>query len=217
LNDDIAKMIVFYKDHLSGFSFSGGETSLYYSQILDIFSYVADHAPKLYLWLYTNGSNWTGEQLRKMSEVADEIRFNLAAFDFDERVLERLKIATGLFSRTAVEVPMTRRFYIWLTEEENIYRLVEFGVNQINSAELVLDQEVAFREYSNEEQYEFESFFLSDVSPTISRLLTYDLIEFVGKHNLPIVINDCSQQTKFLQQIKMRENPIADMLHQYDK
>lgn len=217
LNEDIAKMIVFYKSHIDGFSFSGGETSLYYDQILDIFSYIADYAPELYLWLYTNGSNWTEEQLQKMSEVAHEIRFNLAAFDFDERVIERLKIATGLFTRTAVEVPMTQRFYDWLVKEENIYRLVDFGVNQINSAELVLDQEVAFREYSNEEQYEFECFFSKDVSPTNSRLLTYDLIQFVGDHDLSILINDCSQQTKFLQQIKMRENQIADMIHQADR
>ena len=77
-----------------------------------------------------------------------------------------------------------------------IYKIIDLGVEQLNLAELYVKRKNAIKYILNKEVY------LANYSlfgPTESRNLTYGIIRYAVKENLPILVNDCSIDAKVLQ------------------
>jgi pyruvate formate-lyase activating enzyme-like uncharacterized protein len=71
------------------------------------------------------------------------------------------------------------------------------GIHQLNIAELYLIQGVNQPGYENEELYQYSSLARgSHISPTSSRTITYDIIEYCVENKIDILINDCSHESR---------------------
>ena len=61
--------------------------------------------------------------------------------------------------------------------------------------------------YSEEDMYVFNHPLMKSLySPITSRLATYDIIDYVTKNKLDIIIHDCSNESSLLTSLKVEEN-----------
>jgi len=193
---------------IRGISYSGGEPFLYLDKVLKMSEYVKNSDRDFYQWIYTNGKLITDESCKKLAANGiSEIRIDLAATNFSDKVMGNIKIAKKYFDRVTVEVPAIPETFQKLVKEKKLNEIVELGVTQLNLAELVLMQRVNFEKYAvGEDIYEYRDAFSHMISPTYSRKITYFIMQYAIKENLNIVINDCSNDTKNLQGIKRKHN-----------
>lgn len=197
------------ENYIEGISYSGGETFLYLDKVIKIAEFLKDY-PHIYQWIYTNGKLVTKDNLKKIKDAGvNEIRFNLSAFDFDPGIIEKLKWSREIIGKVLVEVPSDKVSYDKLVKQKFIHTLAEYGINQLNLAELILGPNKIADIYKESEKYLYDSVFVSITSPLESRIITYDIIEYAVKHDLNILINDCSNEAKDLQLMKKYFNPIV--------
>ena len=121
--------------------------------------------------------------------------------------MRKLPIARKYFKRLTVEVPSLKETYKYLVENKLIHRLQEYGVDQLNLAELHLNVN-NYKSYIDLPAYIYRSFYFSGLSPIESRVLTYRIIKYAVQNKIKMVINDCSNDIKHLQILRRSMNPL---------
>jgi len=158
----------------------------------DLVSFV--HGLGIYQHIYTNGTLCTRENLSILADAGlEEIRFNLAATECSDEVLETMSVARELFPCVCIESPMYREYYDHFVANRS--KILATGVDHIHCAEIHLSAE-NFRKYMGEPLYQYSHGY---VSPMSSRRLTYDLMDLAAKEQWEgVTIHDCSNEVKFL-------------------
>lgn len=200
-----------HKDEISGISVSGGELFFKnYDIAKEFIKRVRTSYPDIYLWGYTNGIAAEADNMQELRDLGlDELRFNLAATDFDQGIIDKVRdYAVKIFPWISVEVPIYGESFDHLIKREKLKELSDIGVKQLNLAEIRVpspgaeDKDIspAARHFLNtEELYQFDYMSLRVLSVVKSRLYTYDILEYAHRQNIDIRINDCSQEAKFVQ------------------
>lgn len=153
--------------------------------------FIADN--NIHQYLYTNGILADEETLVKLDNWGlNEIRFNLQATNFDENVLTNMELACDILETVCIETPMFSKTFNNFIENKD--RILKSGIKQINIPELQLSP-ANFHLFKDEGQiYRHRRGYTSPVS---SRHYVYDLIEIALKESWDVIINDCSNDTKF--------------------
>jgi pyruvate formate-lyase activating enzyme-like uncharacterized protein len=149
----------------------------------------------MHQYMYTNGVHANRKNLDKLAEWGlDEIRFNLQSTDFNPHIIRRMGYARERFEWVLIESPMYSKTYANFIEHKDA--ILATGLTQINLPELQICSLSASREFGETEGpiYKHRRGYISPVS---SRHYVYDLIELAEKESWPVIINDCSNDTKF--------------------
>jgi len=187
---------------ITGVSFSGGEFLLERDKVISILTLFSKTAPAIYLWAYTNGKLVDSDILAKLKDAGlDELRVNLAATDFSDEVLEKLILVKDIIGKVTVEIPSIPQVRKRLLDDGKLQILIDCGVAQLNLAELMIHHQGTEGYVVGKEAYVYKSWL---VSPTESRFITVDIIEYVVRNGLDILVNDCSNDAKYLHLIRKR-------------
>lgn len=149
----------------------------------------------LHQYMYTNGVKATYPVIDKLAEWGlDELRFNLQSSNFSDKVLDNMQYAAQKLQWVGIETPMySKSFKNFIKHKDTI---VNSGIHQINLPELQVCS-LPLIQYFWETEGPVYKHRRGYVSPITSRHFTYDLIEIAEEEKWPIVINDCSNDTKF--------------------
>jgi uncharacterized protein len=152
------------------------------------------HELGIHQHLYTNGTLCTRENLTALADAGlEEIRFNLAATQCSNKVLEAMRIARELFPYVCIESPMFPEYFERFVAKRT--EILATGVDHIHCAEIHLNAEI-FGKYRDEELYQYSRGY---VSPMSSRRLTYDLMDLAARERWSgVTVHDCSNEVKFL-------------------
>jgi len=196
---------------IDGISYSGGEPFLYFNKIINFASNILKEYPNIYQWIYTNGILVTEDKLKILKDVGvKEIRFHIGATNCSQVVIDKLKIAAKIIDRVTVETPSTPDIRDFLIND-GLKILINSGVTQLNLSELYFTSPDQYKDYT---LYTYSSIFRgSHISPIISRLTTYDIIEYIIKYNLKILCNDCSHESRDAQLLtrELNKNRLINM------
>lgn len=201
--ETLVERITEFGRRIEGVSYSGGEPLLYLdSRILPVANLLKQRRPDIYQWVYTNGRLVTPEILRRLKASGiREVRVDLAATAFSEKVVEKIPMIREIIGKVTVEVPAIDEVSEKLLGEGFVERLVDLGVEQLNLAELYVPRLGAASFIRDKEVYYSRR---GTVSPTESRNRTADVLEYVVGSGLPLLVNDCSNDTKFIQYRNLR-------------
>ncbi|MBL0702249.1 MAG: radical SAM protein [Desulfosarcina sp.] len=227
--EDVKKMLndpeaIWAGQHVGGIGYSGGEPFIYLDKVLDLANFVSTHHKHIYQWIYTNGMLVTEDKLKMLYNVGiREIRFHIGATNFNKKVLDNLKMATGVMDYVNIETPAGPKLKEFLIDKEWIFRLEDMGVYQMNFGELstvgvnemqkfLLGHKRVIEYFQKNQLYVYESFLGKSVlgrnlsqfyiSPIISRETTYEIMKYVIDNKIDILINDCSQDAKHVQRLQ---------------
>lgn len=152
---------------------------------------IRDHG--IHQHMYTNGTLCTRENLTELANAGlNEIRFNLAATNCADAVLDKMDIARQLFPYLCVESPMLPEYYAAFMGKRE--RILATGVDHLHCAELHLGPR-NLPHYARQALYQYRDGY---ISPLFSRRLTYDLLDIAVREDWKdIVIHDCSNEVKF--------------------
>lgn len=188
---------------IKGVSYSGGEPLLYLNKILDMAAFITDEFggnqySDIYQWCYTNGLLAKKDVLKALSDAGlYEIRFHLGATKFDPVVVDRVAEACKIFGRVTIETPTDPSMREWMIERDGLKKLFDIGVTQLNCPEQYYNHPRTANYYHNPETYIYTSMARGrHISPTYSRRITYDIIDYVVQENIDIIINDCNQESR---------------------
>jgi len=222
LNDPKA---IWAGQNVGGIGYSGGEPFIYLDKVFNLANFVSAHYQHIYQWIYTNGLLVTEDKLKMLYDVGiREIRFHIGASNFNKKVLDNLKMATGVMDYVNIETPAGPKLKEFLIDKGWIFRLEDMGVYQMNFGELstvgvnemkkfLLGHKRAIEYFQKSQQlYVYDSFIEKSVlgrnlsqfyiSPTISRETTYEIMKYVIDKKIDILINDCSQDAKHVQRLQ---------------
>ena len=199
----------FAGQYVDGVAYTGGEPLLHLEKIIEVATHIKERAPTVYQWIYTNGILANEAVFKKlMAAGISELRFNLAATDFNKHSMEKMRSATAYFDRVTVEVPAILSTYHHLIEEEKLCWLPEFGASQLNLGELMLTTPWAWEVHGQETVYTYKEAQFGPIrSPAQSRRITYQIMQYAHDKKIPLLINDCSNDAKYLQSMKLKTNP----------
>ena len=176
---------------VEGVSLSGGEPLLYPDEIEEYAGILLDLNPSMHLWVYTNGTLATKQVLRRVrSRGIREIRFNLAATNFDEAVMRNLGLARGIFEYVAVELPTyPEQRHLLLSSLEQLQAI---GIDQLNMQELVISP-------ANVHRLPDDVYSVGDVTLLYgSRLLAYEVIRLCLDRDYSFTCVECSAAVKYM-------------------
>ncbi len=162
-------------------------------------------------FMYTNGVRATKEVINKLvSWGLNEIRFNLQATDFSPHIIARMKYARKKDIWTLIETPMFSRSYNNFMKHKE--RILDADVCQINLPELQICSPDVIKHFEKTEGpiYKHRRGY---ISPITSRHYTYDLIERAEAENWNVIINDCSNDTKFFRGVTDK-TPLGLLLYE---
>lgn len=149
--------------------------------------------------LYTNGILATEENLKALAEAGlDEIRFNLAATNCSDKVIEKIGIAKQYIKSVGIESPMTPEFFETFLKKKKA--ILDTKLDFINCAELHLNENNIYN-YYGENMYIYR---LGYISPIWSRELTFKLMKIADEENWDLAVHDCSNRTKFARGLNLR-------------
>ena len=177
------------RDELEGVSLTGGEPLLYLPELEACVSAMRQQKPDLHFWVYTNGILADPERLEVLRSLGiQEIRFNLAATNYSEAIIEKIDVARGMFKYVVVEVPTypkQRDALLGCLEQLN-----RVGIDQLNLQELlVTDANVRNLEGEGYPSgiFSLKKFFLYG-----SRQMSYELMHHCVNRGYSFTVNDCS-------------------------
>ena len=169
------------------------EIGLYYDVIRRF------HRAGVYQHMYTNGTLCTEENLKKLGEAGlDELRFNLGASNCADSVIASMAAAKKYIPMVGVETPMTPDFYQSFIRKRDA--VLSSGIDFINCAELHLNA-------NNINNYFGAPMYMSRLgyhSPAWSREITFKIMREASEEHWPVVIHDCSNDTKFARDLNLR-------------
>jgi len=193
-NEDANRRVMLKKyarcpDDFDGVSFTGGEPLLYLAELEDCIRYIRSIRDDVHLWVYTNGIRADREHCRLLKNMGiGEIRFNLAADNYGEKVLEHCAVAREIFDYVAVEVPS------YPEQREKLIgcldKLDRIGIDQLNLQELLITDANVRR--LKGEGYETGLMFAKKFFLYGSRHMTYDVMRLCVERNYAFTVNDCS-------------------------
>jgi pyruvate formate-lyase activating enzyme-like uncharacterized protein len=191
-NNEYIDEIVNQEIPLKGVSFSGGETLLYIDDFMQISSELTKRAPYIYKWIYTNGILVDDDNINIIRNVGiDEMRFNLAATNFDSKILNNIYRASKAIKRITVEIPSIEIVRDKLLKQDMITEIINCGVTQLNLSELY-----TWTLNKDEKEEDFYKNFFGAWTPKNSRIFTSEIIKHVIDEKLSILVNDCSIDSK---------------------
>lgn len=184
-------------DRIEGVSYSGGEPLLYLdNRVVPIAAMLQDKKTDLYQWVYTNGVLVTPDSMKKLRDSGiKEVRVDLAATDFDEGTMNKLPVIRDIIGKVTVQVPSIPEVYNKLVKEKSLLKLIDYGVELLNLQELYVRTAKATAYLKGKDVYYSRQGLLS---PTESRSITAAVIKYVVENNLPILVNDCSNDAVFV-------------------
>ncbi|GAB6274062.1 MAG: hypothetical protein STSR0004_09250 [Peptococcaceae bacterium] len=210
--------------NIQGIGYSGGEPFLYLDKVIDMAKFVSKYHDHIYQWIYTNGLPVSEDKLKAIYDSGvKEVRFHLGATNFNKEVLKKIELAKKIMDYVNVETPSNPELKEFLIDKKGLHLLEDIGVYQINLGELSgisMDEMERFplgfiRALEYFKQY---GLYLYDsmigrslnnrnlsqiyISPTISREITYDIMEYAVDNKIDILINDCSQDAKHIQRFQ---------------
>ncbi len=193
---DIAKLLSIQKNPT-------GVSYVYLEPFMEIEKYYGVirifHEAGIHQHLYTNGTLATEENLRALGEAGlDELRFNLGASGCADSVIRNMAIAKRYIPAVGIETPMTPEFFAAFSEKKQA--VLNTGLDFINCAELHLNSN-NIGNYAGENMYICRHGY---ISPVWSRELTFRLMKQAGDEGWPIVVHDCSNETKFARDLHLR-------------
>jgi uncharacterized protein len=177
------------KDNIQGVGFTGGETFLYLDKIAEYTEKIRDEKPDIYFWIYTNGIEASPKNLKTVRSFGiDEIRFNLAATGYSDKIIKKLGEARKLFDYLVVEVPS------YPEQKEQLIgcldRLEYYSIDQLTLQELLINgnniNNLSGEGYQSGMMFS-KKFFLYG-----SRKMTYEIIRYCLDRNYSFTVNDCS-------------------------
>jgi uncharacterized protein len=146
--------------------------------------------------MYTNGTLVKKPHLEQLQQLGlDELRFNLAATNCSNKVIETMALARDYFPYLVVESPMYPDFFNSFMEKRKKILATQF--DHLNINELHLNYNIY--NFFEGPKYQYHDGY---VSPINSRQLTYDLMKVAEKEDWPVVIHDCSNETKFYRGVR---------------
>ena len=177
------------KDELEGVSLTGGEPLLHLPELEASVSEMQRSKPGLHFWLYTNGILADDKHLGALRDLGiGEIRFNLAALNYDEQILKNLERARTMFEYVVVEVPSYPK------QKDNLMgclgELDRIGIDQLNLQELLVTDANAHR--LEGEGYQSGVLFLKKFFLYGSRRMTYEVMKHCVDERYSFTVNDCS-------------------------
>jgi pyruvate formate-lyase activating enzyme-like uncharacterized protein len=184
---------------ISGVSFSGGEPFLEPDKLLAWVTWFREHQPGQYTWIYTNGHLAGTGLLQVLGKLGlDEIRFNTAASHYDHpTVMQNMTDAAACIPNVTVEIPS-----IPAHAGKLLACLPEWsrrGVKYLNLHELIYEPGSLSESMTGKRQIvSLPDGHRSWIDPE-SRDLTLAVMKKVADENLPLMVNDCSLQSKLLQ------------------
>ena len=177
------------KDELEGVSLTGGEPLLHLPELEAAVREMRETKPGLHFFLYTNGILADEKHLDILRALGiGEIRFNLAAGGYSEKLLSNLERARGMFEYVVVEVPS-------YPKQKNLLigclgELDRIGIDQLNLQELLVTDANANR--LEGEGYQSGILFLKKFFLYGSRRMTYEVMQRCLDENYSFTVNDCS-------------------------
>lgn len=192
--DDIIRILEKRKD-IKGIAWVAGEPFTDFNKIPNLSKRLNNLG--IYQHINTNGTLLTEKMMRILQDCGlNEIRFNLAATNCSDKVIETMKVARKYFNYLCIEIPMFQEiFNSFILKKQKI---LDTGVDHINLDELHLRNE-NFVNFQNEELYIYNFGYISPIS---SRQLVYDFLEIASNEKWNVVINDCSNEQKFYRGIR---------------
>lgn len=205
-NDDIHsiddfKRVVDQNKRINGISFSGGEPFLYLKLVKEWLDFINKNYAdlNLYKWIYTNGMKVTKENCQMLKDNGiNEIRFDLAATNYSDKIINKIKYCKTIFDKVCVEVPVEP----WKVDKliEALPKLNDIGLDYLNLHELSIcndnrqrlidaghiDMKLVYNSRSGDHYL-----------PSI--IDAYRVIEYIENNNLNIIYNDCSCRNMVLQ------------------
>ena len=198
-NDDIFSMkdlkrVLDRNKRITGISFSGGEPFLYIEKVKEWLDFINDNYAdlNLYKWIYTNGTKVTKKICLELKEKGiNEIRFDLAATNYSDKIISKIKYCKNIFDKISVEVPVEP----WKTDKliESLPKLEKIGLDYLNLHELSVCDDNRGRLVDTglvNSKLVYDSVAGEHYIPSI--IDTYRVIEYIEDNNLKIIYNDCS-------------------------
>ena len=210
--DEIETKLILEKQILNNVlsvSWLGKEPLLDVGKAESIMRFVADHGK--HQCLYTNGVCATDDNLKRLKDFGlNEIRFNLQATNFSEKVLKHFENACTIFDTVCAETPVYSKSYNNYLKYKD--RIVNSGVSQINLPELQVN---AYNLHLFKDEGQIYRHRRGYVSPISSREYVHKLIKLAIEESWPIIINDCSNDTKFFRGVKKNLSKIVKCKVEY--
>ncbi|MCK9415340.1 radical SAM protein [Candidatus Dojkabacteria bacterium] len=199
---------------ITGISFSGGEPFLYLDKVIDWLQYINKNFSELnlYKWIYTNGTRVTKKDCLLLRENGiNEIRFDLASTNYDDKIINKLKYCKNIFDKITVEVPVES----WKIDKliSVLPKLNEIGLDYLNLHELALCDDNYSRLVDGgfvDVRMIYDS--RNGLHDLASIIDTYKIINYIEDNNLNIIYNDCSCRNMINQTLgwyyqRNRQNP----------
>lgn len=191
---EIEVTIIRHREKINSVAWSHQEPLMQFDKLLDGIKAINNFG--LYQCLYTNGVLITEDKLRKLRDAGlNEIRFNAQATDFSKKVLSNIQLASEIIDMVIIETPMFSRTFANLMIHK---KFIKKYVNQINCPELGLNQN---NYHLFKEEGPLYRSHKGLVSPISARFFTYSLITLAEEEQWDMIINDCSNDTKFYRDI----------------
>jgi uncharacterized protein len=168
-----------------GVSFSGGEPFLTFDRVKLFLKTLRQELPSdLYIWMYTNGTRVTIDNLKELAELGlNEIRYDIGATDYN---LKPVKQAIGIIPTVTVEIPAVPDELE--TIKKCVVELAEAGLSYMNLHQLRLTPH-------NLPHLLNKGYALSHgqrVTVPASELAALEIIKFTKDNNINLPINYCS-------------------------
>lgn len=217
-NDDIhslddLKRVLDKNRRITGISFSGGEPFLYLDKVKEWLEFINNNYSdlNLYKWIYTNGTKVTREKCLILKELGiNEIRFDLAATNYSDKIIKKIEYCKTIFDKISVEVPVEP----WQTKKliKVLPILDKIGLDYLNLHELSIcnDNQNRLIEGGYVDPKLIYNAGEKHYLPSI--IDTYEIINFIEDNNLNIIYNDCSARNMINQLLgwqyqRNRQNP----------
>ena len=218
-NDDIhslvdLKRVIDKNKRITGISFSGGEPFLYIDKVIEWLDFINENYSdlNLYKWIYTNGTKVTKQQCILLKEKGiNEIRFDLAATNYNNKIIDKIKYCKKIFDKISVEVPVEP----WRVDKliSVLPKLNDIGLDYLNLHELsICDDNYERLKKLNyiDDRLIYNSY--NGFHYLGSIIDVYKIINYIEDNNLNIIYNDCSCRNMYNQTMgwiyqRNRQNP----------
>jgi len=208
------KRVLDKNKRIIGISFSGGEPFLYLNKVNEWLNFINENYAdlNLYKWIYTNGLKVTKDKCLMLKENGiNEIRFDLAATNYSDKTIDKIKYCKKIFDKISVEVPVEP----WKVDKliEVLPKLDNIGLDYLNLHELSICDDNRDRLVNGgyiDPRLIYNSNSGDHYMPSI--IDTYKVIEYIEENSLNIIYNDCSCRNMINQKLgwqyqRNRQNP----------
>lgn len=191
---------------IEGISYSGGEPLLYFDKVKKLAEFVHKKAPKIYQWIYTNGVLLDEKKLEILAKNGiNEVRLDLAATKFDVKILDKIALTKKYIENVTVEIPAIDEIRI-LLKDNLLDKLVADGLSRLNISEMNIAQEINLEKYGKNTVLVGHKGYYKCLSLLESTEIYYEFLDYVVKHDLDLMLNNCNYGAKFVQIMNKERN-----------